>query len=213
MAGNRQELDRALETIEAKVIELFAIIAEDLPQATAALLRGDGDVLSGLTARQQEINGWYPQVEAMVSQQILRRAPVARDLRFLLAVLRVAGDFDRAHRLVVHIAARASTNLSADLSPACRVLIAEMGKLAAGMWRGAADAWYQRDQAAADMLLVQDADLDELCASLIAQLASGVMTVPAAMELRLVARFYERLGDHAVKVAGRVVYLAGTVPS
>jgi phosphate transport system protein len=96
---------------------------------------------------------------------------------------------------VVHIAARASTNLSADLSPACRVLIAEMGKLAA------------------DMLLVQDADLDELCASLIAQLASGVMTVPAAMELRLVARFYERLGDHAVKVAGRVVYLAGTVPS
>jgi phosphate transport system protein len=195
MAGNRQELDRALETIEAKVIELFAIIAEDLPQATAALLRGDGDVLSGLTARQQEINGWYPQVEAMVSQQILRRAPVACDLRFLLSVLRVAGDFDRAHRLVVHIAARASTNLSADLSPACRVLIAEMGKLAA------------------DMLLVQDADLDELCASLIAQLASGVMTVPAAMELRLVARFYERLGDHAVKVAGRVVYLAGTVPS
>jgi phosphate transport system protein len=195
MAGNRQELDRALETIEAKVIELFAIIAEDLPQATAALLRGDGDVLSGLTARQQEINGWYPQVEAMVSQQILRRAPVACDLRFLLSVLRVAGDFDRAHRLVVHIAARASTNLSADLSPACRVLIAEMGKLAAGM------------------LLVQDADLDELCASLIAQLASGVMTVPAAMELRLVARFYERLGDHAVKVAGRVVYLAGTVPS
>jgi hypothetical protein len=72
MAGNRQGLDRALETIEAKVIELFAIIAEDLPQATAALLRGDGDVLSGLTARQQEINGWYPQVEAMVSQQILR---------------------------------------------------------------------------------------------------------------------------------------------
>ena len=64
-----------------------------------------------------------------------------------------------------------------------------------------------------DALTVQDADLDELCAATIAELASGVMAVPVTIELTLVARSYERLGDHAVNVAGRVVYLAGSVSS
>jgi phosphate transport system protein len=213
MAGYREEFDRALEAIEAKVIELFAMIAEDLPRATAALLNGDDEVLATLAERQREMGAWYPQVEEMVSREILRQAPVASDLRFLLSVLRVARDFERAHRSVVQIAARANHGLSADLSPGCRVLIARMGELAAEMWRVAADAWYQRDRSAMDVLIVQDADLDELCAGAIAELASGVMTVPVTMELTLVARFYERLGDHAVNVAGRVVHLAGSVSS
>ena len=52
--------------------------------------------------------------------------------------------------------------------------------------------------------------MDELHASLIAELASGRMALPVTMEMTLVARFYERLGDHAVNIARRVVYLAGT---
>jgi phosphate transport system protein len=212
MAGYRQDFDQALEAIDIKVIELFAMIAEDLPRATAALLRGDDQAVRGLAARQHEMESSYPQVEAMVSREIVRQAPVASDVRFLLSVLQVMHDFERAHRLVVHIAARASQNLDAGLSPRCRVTLARMGELAVSMWQAAADAWYQRDRSAAGALLVQDADLDELCASVTAELASGVMTVPVIMELTLVARFYERLGDHAVKVAGRVGYLAGSVP-
>jgi phosphate transport system protein len=213
MAGYREEFDRALEAIEAKVIELFAMIAEDLPRATAALLSGDAGMLATLAERQREIAAWYPQVEEMVSREILRQAPVASDLRFLLSVLRVTRDFERAHCSVVKIATRADHGLSAGLSPRCRALIARMGELAAEMWRVAADAWYQRDRSAMDGLMVQDADLDELCAATIAELASGVMAVPVTIELTLVARSYERLGDHAVNVAGRVVYLAGSVSS
>jgi len=52
--------------------------------------------------------------------------------------------------------------------------------------------------------------MDELHASLLAELASGLMALPVTMEMTLVARFYERLGDHAVNIARRVVYLAGT---
>jgi len=52
--------------------------------------------------------------------------------------------------------------------------------------------------------------MDELHASLLAELASGRMALPVTMEMTLVARFYERLGDHAVNIARRVVYLAGT---
>ena len=52
--------------------------------------------------------------------------------------------------------------------------------------------------------------MDELFASLMAELGSGRMTLPVTMEMTLVARFYERLGDHAVNIARRVVYLAGS---
>lgn len=65
---------------------------------------------------------------------------------------------------------------------------------------------------AAESLAGRDEELDELHAALIAELASGAMTVPVTMELTLVARSYERLGDHAVNVATRVRYLAGSAP-
>jgi phosphate transport system protein len=212
MAGNRRDFDETLEAIEAEVIELFAMIAEDLPQATAALLNGDGKVLPALAEHQQVIDALYPQMEAKISWEITRQAPVAGDLRFLLSVLKIARDFERAHRSVLHIAARANHSLSSDLSPRGRMLLERMGDLAASMWRQAADAWYQRDRSVADMVAGRDEELDELHAALTAELASGAMTVPVTMELTLVARSYERLGDHAVNVARRVRYLAGTGP-
>jgi phosphate transport system protein len=87
-----------------------------------------------------------------------------------------------------------------------------MGNLVSGMWRQAADSWYQRDRSAAAVLEERDDEMDELHASLMAELASGRMTVPVTMEMTLVARFYERLGDHAVNIARRVIYLAGSQP-
>ena len=85
-----------------------------------------------------------------------------------------------------------------------------MGNLVSDMWRQAADAWYQRDRSAAAALDERDVEMDELHASLIAELASGRMALPVTMEMTLVARFYERLGDHAVNIARRVIYLAGS---
>jgi phosphate transport system protein len=85
-----------------------------------------------------------------------------------------------------------------------------MGAHASEMWRQAADSWYQRDRSAASALDQRDDEMDELHASLIAELASGGMTLPVAMEMTLVARFYERLGDRAVNIGYRVIYLAGS---
>jgi phosphate transport system protein len=211
VAEHRQEFQRELEAIEAKVIELFAMVAEDLPGATRALLSGDNDVLRVLTERQQTIDDLYPEIEELVNREILLQAPVADDLRFLLSVLRVVPELERSHKLVVLIAARADHILSEDLSPRSRGLVERMGTIVAEMWRQAADSWYQRDRTAALTLSERDEELDELHSSLIAELASGRMTVPVTMEMTLVARFYERLGDHAVVIARRVIYLAGTV--
>jgi phosphate transport system protein len=85
-----------------------------------------------------------------------------------------------------------------------------MGSLAADMWREAVDCWRERDRAAAVALGKRDDEMEELYTSLIAEIASGRMTTPVTMEMTLVARFYERLADHAYNIARRVVYLAGT---
>ena len=210
MTEPRQEFERDLEAIEAKVIELFAMVAEDLPEATRALLNGDRDVVRVLRERGQVIDALYPEIEGLVNREILLQAPVASDLRFLLSVLRIVPELSRSHHLVVSIGGRANHILSDDLSPRCRGLVERMGALASEMWRQAADSWYQRDRSAAAALDERDDEMDELHASLIAELAAGAMTLPVTMEMTLVARFYERLGDRAVNIGQRVVYLAGS---
>jgi len=182
MGEHRQEFQRELEDIEAKVIELFAMVAEDLPTATHALLTGNNEAAQILAERDQVIDALYTETDELVSREILLQAPVASDLRFLLSVLRIVPEIER------------------------------MGDLASNMWRQAADAWYKRDRTAGFALSSRDDEMDELHASLIAELASGRMTLPVTMEMTVVARLYERLGDHAVNIARRVVYLAGSNP-
>jgi phosphate transport system protein len=209
---HRQGFQSELEAIEGKVIELFAMVAEDLPGATNALLSGDDDVLQELAERERFIDALYPEIENLVNREIALQAPVASDLRFLLSVLRIVPELERSHDLVVDIAHRANHILNEDLSPRSRGLVERMGSLASVMWRQAADSWYKRDRSAAVALSELDSEMDELHASLIAELASGPMAIPVTMEMTLVARFYERLGDHAVNIARRVVYLAGAQP-
>jgi phosphate transport system protein len=124
-------------------------------------------------------------------------------------VLRIVPELERSHDLVVQIASRANHILGGDLSPRTRGIVERMGTLASEMWRQAVDSWYQRDRSVALALEERDDEMDELHASLIAELASGGMALPVTMEMTLVTRFYERLADHAVNIARRVVYLAG----
>jgi phosphate transport system protein len=212
MAEHRQEFERELETIEARIIELFAIVAEDLPEATTALLTGNNEIMQRLTERDKVISALYPETEELANREILLQAPVADDLRFLLSVLRVLTEFELSHDLVMQIASRANHFLNEDLSPRTRGIVERMGSLAADMWRQAADCWYQRDRTAALALAERDDEMDQLYSSLFGELASGQMALPVTMEMTLVARFYERLGDHAVTIARRVVYLAGSAP-
>jgi phosphate transport system protein len=213
MVGNRQEFERELEAIETKVIELFAMVAADLPEATQALLTGDHEVVKIIAERERAIDALYPEIDGLVNKEILLQAPVASDLRFLLSVLRIVPELERSHDLVTQIASRAGHVLSDDLSPRSRRLIERMGALVSSMWQQAADSWYERDRAMALKLSERDDELDELNASLIAELASGRIALPVTMEMTLVSWFYERLAAHAVNIARRVIYLAGTAPN
>jgi len=208
----RQEFDRELGAIEAKVIELFTMVADDLPQATDALLNGNSEAIRALAERDQVIDGLYPEIEELADREILLQQPVASDFRLLISVLRVVPELERSHDLIVDIARRGNLILSQDISARSRGLIEHMGSLASEMWREAADCWCERDRSAAVALGERDDEMDELYASLMAELASGEMTLPVTMQLTLVARFYERLADHASNIARRVIYLAGRAP-
>jgi phosphate transport system protein len=210
VAGHRHEFDRQLDAIDIKVIELFAVICEDLPGVTQALLSGSNAVAGQLAERDRAIDALCREIEQLGSREILLRAPVASDLRFLLTVLRIAPELERTHDLQCQIASRAGHLLAAELSLRCRGLIERMGELACDMWRRAADSWYQRDGSAAPDLARVNDEMNELHTSLVAELVSDRMVAPVAVEMALAAWFYKRLGDHAVNITRRVGYLAGS---
>jgi len=208
----RQEFGDELAAIEARVIELFTMVAEDVPRATDALLNGNSEATRELAERDRVIDALYPQVEDLADREMLLQQPLAADFRLLVSVLRVVPELERSHDLIVDIARRGNLILSQDLSTRSRALIEQMGNLTSEMWREAVDCWCERDRSAAAALDERDDEMDDLYASLMAELASGGMTLPVTMELTLVARFYGRLADHAVNIAKRVIYLAGRVP-
>jgi phosphate transport system protein len=209
MGWSREEFDLRLEAIEAKVIELFAMVAADLPQATAALLSGRREAVRVLAEREQVIDALYVEIEHLAGREILLQSPVASDLRFLLSVLRIVPELERSHDLVMQIASCAGPGLSEELSPVSRGSVERIGDLVYGMWCQAAEAWYQRDRSAASALENCDNEMAQLHRSLRAELVSGRMTSLVTVQMTLVAHHYQRLGDHAVNIAHRVVYLAG----
>ena len=190
------------------MLRLFALVSEGLAGATEALLAGDREAARALVARDEMLDKLYVDVESLVQRQFALQAPMAVDLRFLLSVLRIVPELERSGDLAEHIAQRAVRGLTGELTPRMRGLIEQMGRTGVEMWRNSAEAYAERDGNAVVRLREHDDELDDLHLSLIAELASGKLSIPVAIELALVGRFYERLGDHAVNIAARVRYLA-----
>jgi len=209
----RQEFQRQLDTIDAKVIELLDLLAADLTRAAPVLSNGNNELVKVLAEHGLVIDLLCPEVEKLTKTAILLQAPVASDLRFLLCVLRILPELERSHHLVVQLAARAGHIRGEDLSPRSRELVERMGNLVSDMWRRTADSWYQRDHSAAAQVAERNNEMGKLHASLIAELSSGRMALAVTIEMTLMAPLYERLSDHAVNIADQVVYIAGSGPS
>jgi len=196
-----------LGTIDRQVIQLFAMVAEALAGATHALLAGDRAAARAMAAADQRIDDLYRDVEIAT----MKRAEVAStpdDLHYLVAILRILPEIERSGDLAEHVANRAVRGLGLELSHRARGMVEQMGEIACHMWQNAADAYADRDPEAATAMEELDDDLDELHVLLTAEIASGSMTIPVAIEAALVARFYERLGDHAVNLTRRISALA-----
>jgi len=116
-------------------------------------------------------------------------------------------------KVIELLATKADHIRNEDLSPRSRELVERMGNLAVGMFRRTADSWYQRDHRAAAVLAERDSEMGELHAGLIDEVSSGRMALAVTIEMTLMAPLYERLSDHAVNIAGQVIYIAGSGPS
>jgi phosphate transport system protein len=193
-----------IEQIDSKMFQLFALVSEALAASTDALLSGDKHVAALLSHRDELVDTVYADVERLVNRSVALESPNPKDLRFLLTALRVVPELERSHELAEHIARRAAYGLGAELTPRARGLIDRMGQVGMGMWRTAADCWYDKDGRAGEQLAQRDEEMDELQTVLVSEVAASAPPSSVAMELALVARFYERLGDHAVNVARMV---------
>jgi phosphate transport system protein len=209
MRPARSEFRHELEVINARVIEMLGMVVQDLGVATQALLKGRSEAAAVLADRERLIDAVYVEIESLAVREILLQAPVASDLRLLLTIVRVVPELERSHDLIVNIATRASVVPSSELPPRVTALAQEASDLASAMWSKAADAWAGRDRSAAAAESGLRDQMDELHATLSAEIASGQMAAPVAIEMALAARDYERLGAHAANITRRVAYLAG----
>ena len=193
-----------IQQIDGKMFQLFALVVEALAAATDALLSGDKHVAAVLAGRDELVDDAYNDVGRLVNRAVALEAREEKDLRFLLVALRVVPELERSHELAEHIARRAAYGLGAELTPRARGLIDRMGKVGVTMWRKAADSWYDKEGRVADELARRDEEMDDLQTVLVTEVAASGAPTSVAMELALVARFYERLGDHDVNVARMV---------
>lgn len=199
--------------VEGKVRHLFALVIDGIPASTEALLSGDVAVASRLAAREVVIDELYRECENIIVELLALQAPVASELRYFLAVLRLVPELERSHDLVEHISRRGARGIGQKLTPRTRGLVERMGTLDTEMWQLMGEAWTERDLAKVDAVIWRDNEMDELHVALMGDLANGTIELPVAMEMALVARFYERLGDHAVNLGERVRSLAVAPPA
>jgi phosphate transport system protein len=194
-----------VDAIDQQVLRLFAMVSEGLVRATEAFLEVDRDSARLLLAGERSIDTLHSSTEELVERELERNLSWAdAEVRHLVSVLRIVPELERSGDLVEHIALRTPQGLAREITPQACGLIAEMGRIGAEMWREAANAYADRDPRAADRLRVRDDEVDDLHVQLSEELADSGTSIPVAIEMSLIARFYERLGDHAVNVARRV---------
>lgn len=204
----RHRFHQQLATIETKVLRLFALVSEGVAAATDALLAGDSEAARELSERDAVLDQLEKDLEQLTERELLMESPMGGDMRYLLSVVRIVPELERSGDLADHIARRGATGLAGRLTPTVRGLVEQMGSTCVSMWRGASEAWAERDGAAAEALDQVDDRLDALHEQLSEELLVADLALGDALQATLVARFYERLGDHAVHVTERLRYLA-----
>jgi phosphate transport system protein len=192
--------------------QVFALVGEGIAGATHALLAGDREAAKELVQRDEVIDRIISEISHSVQHQLVHGETTAEERRELVAILRMLPDMERNGDLAEHIARRAARGLGAEMSARSRGLVERMGEVATTIWRSTADAFAERSHDAATAIDDLDDELDDLHVTLTAEVVSGTMPLPVAIELAMVARFYERFGDHAVNLARRMSSLVAGGP-
>ncbi len=194
----------ALAEIDRSVVRLFALVGEAAAGATLALVTGDRDAARELVRRDEVIDALYHELDARVQSELIDGEADSERRRYLVSLVRMLPELERSGDLAEHVAQRAVRPIAVEMSPRSRGLVERMGEVASQMWRLAADAFGDRDPAAATRLSQLDDEMDDLHTTFIAEIVGSGVPTQVAIELALIGRFYERLGDHAVNLTRHV---------
>ena len=206
----RETFHEELDQMSASVVDMTKLVSVTLERATQALLTADVSLAESVISSDAEIEAAYQSLEDKAVELLARQAPVAGDLRIIVAGLRGVADLERMGGLARHVAKIARLRYPASAVPQpLHTIISEMSNAALSMAQKAAEVVAGRDAERARELELDDDRIDTLRRELFTQMLADDWTygVEPAIDLALVGRYYERFADHAVEVARLVVYM------
>ena len=185
----RVQYQQQLDNILTELVEMTGSVRSALSQATGALLNADASAAELVISGDLAIDEARERIENDSFEVLARQAPVAGDLRMLVASLRMVADLERMGDLSVHVAKVARLRVPQVAVPA--------------------EIVETRDVHAAQELEEADDEMDRLRRSMFRTLLSDDWDagIEPAVDIALLGRYYERIADHAVSLARRVVYL------
>ena len=207
-----RKFDQQLDDLKTELLAMGGAVEKSVEQALYALVERDDQTINDVLKGGVEIDEWEIQVEEQTLTLLATHAPVAKDLRLLTTVLKINDDLERINDQSVNIAQRAAVlNKMPLLKPL--IDIPGMADIARGMVRDALDAFVRNDVNLARIVGEKDEKLDDFRDRIFRELVvfmtdskDQVDVVDRAIQLILISRHFERIGDHASNIAENVVY-------
>jgi len=211
-------MEHTVKAFEEDITRLRGLIAEmgglaelSVQEALEAIVNGDDDLAEKVIARDKEIDALEMEVDRLAVRIIALRAPMADDLREVIAALKIAGVVERIGDYAKNIAKRIN-KIEGRRKFEPLTLIPAMGEVAAEMVHNVLTAYAARDPQLAREVIARDATVDafydSIFRNLVTYMVENPATIGSAAQLLFVARNVERVGDHATNVAEMVYYAA-----
>ncbi|MCZ8323947.1 MAG: phosphate signaling complex protein PhoU [Sphingomonadaceae bacterium] len=203
--------DEDITRLRGLIAEMGGLAEVSLAEAMEALVKGNSELANGVIARDKRIDSLEAEVDKLAIRVIALRAPMADDLREVIAALKIAGVVERIGDYAKNIA-KSVDKIDGRKKFEPLTLIPAMAEVAGGMVHDVMTAFAARDSALAADIVARDDKVDAFYNSIFRNLVSHMIENPSsissAAELLFVARNIERIGDHATNVAEMVHYAA-----
>ena len=203
--------DVQLDDLKKMVLTMGGHVEQALDATTQGLTKRQKEKFSDVHKIEEKINEEHIKVDNACLKFLAKQGPVAKDLRFIFSLIKINSDLERMGDQTVNIAYTGRDYLSRAAIP-WPVEIEEMSKIVRQMVRESLDCFVREDVSLAKKILLMDDEVDkrrdEVFKKLTAYMRSNTDSVEAAMDLILVARNLERLGDHATNIAEDVIFVS-----
>lgn len=200
-----------LDEIKSLLLTMGGNVERALELVTSGLMERDLKKIEGVFAIEEQINKCHLDIDELCAHFLAKQGPVAGDLRFVISVIKMSSDLERMGDQCINIAHSSKDHISRT-SQFSADEIRAMAKVARQMVKEALDAFVRRDTDLAQRVLVTDDDLDmrkqTIFESMIEEIKQNPNGVEAALDLILIARNLERMGDHATNIAEDVIYVS-----